>query len=86
VRAKEYAYGKKKSQGGFVIANGFPSLGRSRSDYGEVRKPLDIDYFNLNLTISDNGNGKEYKGSFISMRTAELVPDVTQDTTMISMI
>jgi hypothetical protein len=27
-------------------------------------KPLDIDYFNLNLTISDNGNGKEYKGEF----------------------
>jgi hypothetical protein len=24
---------------------------------------LDIDYFNLNLTISDNGNGKEYKES-----------------------
>jgi hypothetical protein len=34
----------------------------------------------LNLTISDNGNGKEYKGEFISMRMAELVPDVTKDT------
>jgi hypothetical protein len=64
VRAKEYAYGKKKSQGGFVIANGFPSLGRSRSENGEVRKPLDIDYFNLNLTISDNGNGKGIQREF----------------------
>jgi hypothetical protein len=34
--------------------------------------------FQLNLTISDNGTERNTKESFISMRTAELVPDVTQ--------
>jgi hypothetical protein len=36
--------------------------------------------FHLNLTISDNGNGKEYKESFISMRMAELVLMLPKDT------
>jgi hypothetical protein len=38
-------------------------------------KPLNIDYFNLNLTIADNGNGT--KGEFYKPRM--VVPDAAQD-------
>jgi hypothetical protein len=61
---KEYAYGKKRVKA-VLLSPMVSSLGRMiRLLMVKSGKPLDIDYFNLNLTISDNGNGKEYKGEF----------------------
>jgi hypothetical protein len=65
---KEYLV-KKRVKRCFFIAYGF-FTGADPIVNGWSGNRLDIDYFNLNLTISDNGNGKEYKESFISMRMA----------------
>jgi hypothetical protein len=61
---KEYAYGKKRVKA-VLLSPMVSSLGRMiRLLMVKSGKPLNIDYFNLNLTISDNGNGKQYKGEF----------------------
>lgn len=61
---KEYAYGKKRVKA-VLLSPMVSSLGRMiRLLMVKSAKPLNIDYFNLNLTISDTSNGKEYKGEF----------------------
>lgn len=61
---REFSYGKKRVKAVVMSAN-VSSLGRMiRLLMEKAGKPLEINNFNLFLTISDDGNGKKYEGQF----------------------
>jgi hypothetical protein len=61
---KEFSYGSKRVKAVLMSPN-VSSLGRMiRLLMVKAGRPLNVNNFNLNLTISDDGNGKKYKGEF----------------------
>lgn len=61
---KEAAYGNKKVKSVLFSPN-VSTVGRiMRLLMIKTGRPLNIDFFNLYLTISDEGNGKKYMGQF----------------------
>lgn len=61
---KEYAYANKKVKA-MLLSPNVSSLGRMiRLLMEKAGRPLNINNFNLCLTISDTGNGKKYEGQF----------------------
>jgi hypothetical protein len=61
---KEYVYGNKKVKA-VVFSSSVSTVGRIiRLLMVKTGTPLNIDYFNLCLTITDAVNGKRYQGQF----------------------
>jgi len=61
---KEQAYGKKRVKA-VLFTSEVSTVGRIiRLLMIKAKKPLDVEHFNLFLTIADNGCGKEYHGQF----------------------
>ena len=81
---REETYGNKKVKS-VLYSSTVSSMGRMiRLLMVKAGKPLNVKYFNLFLTITDDGNGKRYKGEFYKHENGrnsflQLPPETNED-------
>ena len=81
---REYLYGNKKVKP-VIFTSTASSMGRMiRLLMVKAGKPLNVSNFNLTLSITDDGNGKKYKGEFYKYENGrnsflKLPPEVNED-------
>jgi hypothetical protein len=81
---REASYGNKKVKS-VLYSSTVSSMGRMiRLLMIKAGKPLNVNNFNLFLTIADDGNGKKYKGEFYKHENGrnsflQLPPEVNED-------